>query len=77
MEERTVTFEIDKQIGVIATHDSGWKKELNIVAWNGQKPKFDIRDWNEKHDRMGKGITLLDTEMKRVVELYMEQQDSK
>lgn len=33
-------------------------KEINVVAWNGGKPKIDVRDWNSAHDRMSRGITL-------------------
>jgi hypothetical protein len=29
-----------------------WTKEVNLVAWNGGKPKIDIRDWNATHERM-------------------------
>lgn len=67
--ERKVTFEIKKHIGVITEHPTGWKKELNLVSWNGNHPKYDIRDWDESHERMCRGITLTETEMKRIVEL--------
>ena len=30
--DREVTFEIVEEIGVIATHSTGWKKELNLVS---------------------------------------------
>ena len=56
-----VTFEIVEHIGVIDVIDNReekWTKEVNVVAWNGGKPKIDVRDWNEKHDRMSRGITL-------------------
>ena len=56
--DREVTFEIVEEIGVIATHSTGWKKELNLVSWNGAAAKFDLRDWGPDHSRMGKGITL-------------------
>lgn len=55
------TFEIVEHIGVIDTIDNReekWTKEVNVVAWNGGKPKIDVRDWNERHDRMSRGITL-------------------
>lgn len=29
-----------------------------MVAWNGDKPKIDIRDWDSTHERMSRGITL-------------------
>lgn len=64
-----VTFEIKKHIGVITEHPTGWQKELNLMAWNGGTPKYDIRDWDESHERMGRGITLTETEMKRIIEL--------
>ena len=44
--DREVTFEIVEEIGVIATHSTGWKKELNLVSWNDRAPKYDIRDWS-------------------------------
>lgn len=72
MMEHKITFEIKEHIGVICNQESGWTRELNIVSWNDQSPKFDIRDWNDKHDRMGKGITLKDEEMARVVEMYLD-----
>jgi hypothetical protein len=51
-------YEIKKNIGVIGESTKGWKKEVNIVAWNDRKPKLDIRDWDETHEKMGKGVTL-------------------
>ena len=56
-----VTFEIVEHIGVIDVIDNReekWTKEVNVVAWNGGKPKIDVRDWNSAHDRMSRGITL-------------------
>ena len=64
-----VTFEITKHIGVIAEHCTGWRTELNLVSWNGNAPKYDIRNWSPDHEQMTRGITLTETEMKRVVEL--------
>ena len=56
--DREVTFEIVEEIGVIATHSTGWKKELNLVSWNGGQAKYDIRDWDPGHSRMSRGVTL-------------------
>lgn len=52
-----IEFEIMEEIGVISETKSGWKRELNIVSWNGNEPKFDIRDWGPDHSKMGKGMT--------------------
>jgi len=54
-----IYYEITENIGTISEYQTGWKKELNLVKWNGaNEPKFDIRDWNPDHDHMSRGITL-------------------
>ena len=53
-----IDFEIIEEIGVLSTKSRGWKRELNLVSWNGAAPKFDIRDWAPDHEGMGKGIVL-------------------
>lgn len=66
-----LNFEIMRNIGVIGEGTKGWKKEVNIISWNNRKPKLDIRDWNETHEKMGKGLTLRREEvenLKRVLE---------
>lgn len=70
-----VMFEIKKHIGIITEHETGWRKELNLVSWNGNYPKYDIRDWSPGHEQMGRGITLYEAEMKRVVELMEANND--
>jgi len=53
-----IKYEIHKHLGVLNVNSRGWKKEINIISWNERKPKIDIREWDENHERMGKGITL-------------------
>lgn len=60
-------FEIKDKMGVLSEGNKGWKKEINLISWNGAEPKFDIRDWDENHEKMGKGITLTNEELN---ELY-------
>ena len=67
-----VTFEIVSNFGVIATNASGWKKELNLVSWNGAEPKIDIRDWSPDHTKMGKGITLTKEELTQLESVLKE-----
>lgn len=50
-------YEIKKKLGVIGETSNGWKKELNIVSWNDRNPKLDIREWDENHEKMSKGVT--------------------
>ncbi len=63
-------FEITKELGVISENAKGWTKELNMVSWNDNFPKFDIREWSPDHTRMSKGITLTEEEMQQLVELF-------
>ena len=55
---------IVEHIGVLAEYKNGWKKEVNIVEWNGGRAKIDIRDWSPDHENMSRGITLYDEEAK-------------
>jgi hypothetical protein len=64
-----ITFEIVKPFGVISEEKGGWRKELNLVSWNGRTPKLDIRDWSPDHEKMGKGITLTKDEAAKLAEL--------
>ena len=68
-----IKYEIVKALGVLSEGSNGWKKELNLVSWNGRAPKYDIRDWDTDHEKMGKGITLSENEMKNLVDLINEQ----
>jgi hypothetical protein len=58
-ERDEISFQIQRRIGVLSDANlRGWRREVNIVAWNGREAKLDIRDWSEDHSRMSKGITL-------------------
>ena len=63
------TYEIKEELGVLSTAKSGWQKELNLVAWNGKEPKYDIRDWAPNHEKMGKGVTFTREELIKLKEL--------
>ena len=66
-----ITFDIKKHYGIISTEKSGWKKELNLVSWNGRTPKLDVRDWAPEREKMGKGITLTHEEAAALAELLV------
>ena len=51
-------YEITEYLGVLSENAKGWTKELNKISWNDREPKYDIREWNPDHTRMGKGVTL-------------------
>ena len=65
-------YEIINSIGVLSENNS-WKKELNRISWNGNEPKYDIRDWSDNHDKMGKGITLSEDELRKLKEIIDEE----
>ena len=64
-----IKFEITRHIGVLSESSKGWKKEFNLVSWNDRPAKIDIRDWDEAHEKMGKGVTLTKNEFKALMDL--------
>lgn len=58
-----IKYEIKENCGVISTSSKGWSKELNMVSWNDKAPKFDLREWDPEHTKMGKGVTLTREEL--------------
>ena len=70
--ENEFAFSIKEHIGVIAKYSTGWKKELNLVEWNGNNAKFDIRDWDPDHEHMSRGITLKKEEVKELAGLIFK-----
>ena len=65
-------YEIMEELGVLSESSSGWTKELNLISWNGRPPKFDIRDWSPDHEKMGKGITLSNEDIKSLREILRD-----
>lgn len=56
------SYEILEEVAVLSENARGWRKELNLISWNGSPPKFDLREWAPDHEKMGKGITLTNEE---------------
>jgi len=67
-----IKFDITKKIAIVSEGSKGWKREVNLVSWNDKKAKIDIRDWDEKHEKMGKGITLTKDELKSLKKILDE-----
>lgn len=44
-----------------------WSNELNIISWNNGVPVFDIREWDESHNKCRLGVKLSADEMKQLV----------
>ncbi|MBU3182762.1 YdbC family protein [Clostridium psychrophilum] len=64
-----IKYDILKKLGILSEGSKGWKKEVNIISWNNKNAKIDMRDWDEEHIKMRKGITLNKTELKQLKEI--------
>ena len=64
-----IKYDILKELGVLSENAKGWRKEVNLISWNGGIPKYDIRDWAPEHEKMGKGTTLSEEEIKKLKEI--------
>lgn len=65
----TFDYEIVKSLGVVSQPNNGWIKELNIIKWSNREPVYDLRTWDEAHERIGKGITLTADDLKNLKDL--------
>lgn len=70
---KELKYEIINSLGVVAEQSSGWRKELNRISWNGGEPKYDLRDWSPDHEKMGKGITLTEAELRSLKAIIDEE----
>ena len=62
------TYNIVKKLGVLS--ESGkWSKQVNLIEWSDNAPKYDIRTWNTETNVPGKGLALSLDEMKALKEI--------
>jgi len=64
-----IQYDVIEELGVLSENAKGWRKELNLISWNGAAPKYDIRDWAPGREKMGKGVTLTEEEAQKLKEL--------
>ena len=76
-ERDNISWEIVEHLGVISTGNNGWSTELNLVAWNGNKPKYDVRGWDQDHEHMGRGVTLHEREFRKMIDLFFKHNSRK
>lgn len=67
-----ITITIEEELGDLSIGSNGWKKQLTYTSWNEREPKFDIRSWDENHEKMTKGITLTKDELLKLKEILNE-----
>ena len=61
-------YDILERVGILRKSNTGWTRELNVISWNGSAPRFDIRDWDPRHEKMSKGITFTKAEAAQICE---------
>ncbi|WP_200416453.1 YdbC family protein [Virgibacillus salexigens] len=64
-----VDWDVIEEIAVLHESQAGWTKELNIISWNGDEPKYDVRWWNPDKTRLGKGFTFTAEELNKLKEI--------
>jgi len=55
---KEIQYEIVKEIAVLSASGNSYTKEINLISWNGNEPKYDIRSFSPNREKCGKGITL-------------------
>ena len=60
-----MTMEVIKKIALISGTETGFRKELNFISWNGKEPKIDLRTWSPEGIAL-KGLTLTEDEAKEL-----------
>ena len=60
MDSKKFSYNILERVAVLSDNGHSTTKELNLVSFNGAKPKYDIRSWTraDGEEKMFKGITL-------------------
>lgn len=73
-EEKTFTYNIEEYIGSLkesTTHD--WVKAVLRMSWNENPTTLDIRSVNMNQKRIGKGISLSNEEVDKLVNILLEE----
>ena len=60
-----MTMEVIKKIALISGTETGFRKELNFISWNGKEPKIDLRKWSPESTAL-RGLTLTEDEAKEL-----------
>lgn len=73
---KEIQYEIIKEIAVLSRSDGGYTKEINLIAWNGNAPKIDIRSFSPNREKCSKGITLTAGEAAALLEALKKELDN-
>ena len=73
-----LSYEVIEKFGVLDS-DSKMPKELRLIKWGDNEPKYDIRGWSLNEDgteKMTKGITLDSEELQSLFEILKKMDES-
>lgn len=68
---KEIKYEVKEKIGTLDS-DSTMPKELRLISWNGNEPRYDLRGWKTDkngNELCGKGITLCYEELYSLYEI--------
>ena len=71
-EKPKVTMEITRPLGILSENVKGYTTEANMISWNGNPAKLDLRQWSPINHHALKGITLSEAEALKLYE-YLSQ----
>ena len=66
------SYEIVKELGTINEYGK-YAVRVNIISFNGNAAKLDIRKWNTEENKMMKGIALSDDEAKELKKILEQE----
>ena len=71
MSKAASTHEIIDFIGCISDEKvpENQKKSLMIVSWYGHSPTYDLRKWNNSTEKLGRGISMTEEELRKLKDL--------
>lgn len=67
-----ITCEVKKKIAELSKSEKGYTKELNLISWNGNAAKLDLREWCPDHEKCGKGATFTEEEGRALLDALAE-----
>lgn len=67
------SYEIEQPLGILSGSEDGrYTVEVNMISYNGARPKLDIRKWDREKNRMQKGIVLTWEETQKLLEVIQD-----
>ena len=72
MTKKEIECEIVEHIATIEEFSSGWTMEFNIVKWNKNPAKFDIRNWSPDHSKSSTGVALIESDLEAILKSFKD-----